>query len=156
MIDLVRADGELVEVQTGGFSGPGKKLDALLDEYRFRIVHSVAAERQIVRVDGRGEIVAVRRSPTRVTAVAVFDKLVAFPSLPTHPNLTLEVPLLREDHIRASEPRSWGRRTRDPGERRLIDVLDRIEIRDPTDVLDVRPSLPSKPFSSRELPIACG
>ena len=35
VIDLVRADGELVEVQTGGFSALGPKLDGLLDEYRF-------------------------------------------------------------------------------------------------------------------------
>jgi len=39
VIDLVRADGELVEVQTGGFSGLGKKVDALLAEHRVRIVH---------------------------------------------------------------------------------------------------------------------
>ena len=31
VIDLVRADGELVEVQTGGFGALGTKLDALLD-----------------------------------------------------------------------------------------------------------------------------
>jgi hypothetical protein len=74
VIDLVRADGEPVEVQTGGFSGLGKKLDALLAEHRVRIVHPVAAERRIVRVDDRGEVVSVRRSPKRATAVVVFDK----------------------------------------------------------------------------------
>jgi hypothetical protein len=38
VIDLVRADGELVEVQTGGFGALAGKLDALLDEHRIRIV----------------------------------------------------------------------------------------------------------------------
>ncbi|MCZ4491755.1 MAG: hypothetical protein JWP53_686, partial [Conexibacter sp.] len=38
VIDLVRADGELVEIQTGGFSPLGPKLDALLDGHRMRIV----------------------------------------------------------------------------------------------------------------------
>ena len=47
---------------------------------------------------------AARRSPKRATAVEVFDKLVAFPSLLTHPNLTIEVLLLREDHIRRPQP----------------------------------------------------
>ena len=51
VIDLVRADGELVEVQTGNFGALGKKLDVLLDEHRVRVVHPVAAERRIVRVD---------------------------------------------------------------------------------------------------------
>ena len=65
VVDLVRADGELVEVQTGGFGALGNKLDALLDEYRIRVVHPVAAERRIVRVDEHGQVLAARRSPKR-------------------------------------------------------------------------------------------
>ena len=156
VIDLVRADGELVEVQTGGFSALGRKLDALLDEHRFRIVYPVAAERRIVRVDGDGEISSVRRSPKRAGVVEVFDKLVAFPSLLTHPHLTIEVLLLCEDHVRGGRPERAGRRTRDPGERRLIDVLDRVEVREPDDVLTMLPPLPSDPFSTRQLAAQLG
>jgi hypothetical protein len=151
VIDLVRADGELVEVQTGGFGALGNKLDALLDEHRVRIVHPVAAERRIVRIDEHGGVPSVRRSPRRATALEVFDKLVAFPSLLTHPSLTIEVFLLREDHIRSDRPRVSRRRTRDPGERRLIEVLDRVELRSPTDVIAMLPTLPFEPFSTREL-----
>jgi hypothetical protein len=151
VIDLVRADGELVEVQTGGFGALGAKLDALLDQHRFRIVHPIAAERRIVRLDEHGEVTSARQSPKRATAVEVFDKLVAFPSLLTHPNLTIEALLLREDHVRAARPLTSRRRTRDPGERRLVEVLDRIEFRSPNDVFQVLPSVPSEPFSTREL-----
>jgi hypothetical protein len=151
VIDLVRADGELVEVQTGGFGALGQKLDALLDEHRVRIVHPVAAERRIVRVEEHGEIASVRQSPKRATAVAVFDKLVAFPSLVSHPNLTIEVLLLREDHVRATRPRTSRRRTRDPGQRRLVEVLDRIELRSASDLRRVLPTLPCEPFTTREL-----
>lgn len=151
VIDLVRADGELVEVQTGAFGALSRKLDALLDEHRFRIVHPVAAERRIVRADEHGEVISVRRSPRRATAVDVLDKLVAFPSLLSHPNLTLEVLLLREDHVRAAQPVTSGHRRRDPGERRLVDVLDRVEIKAPEDILGVLPELPREPFSTREL-----
>jgi hypothetical protein len=151
VIDLVRADGELVEVQTGGFGALGTKLDALLDEHRVRVVHPVAAERRIVRVDEHGEVASVRQSPKRATALEVFDKLVAFPSLLIHPNLTIEVLLLREDHVRAARPLASRGRTRDPGERRLVEVLDRVEFRSPNDVLGVLPTLPPDPFSTREL-----
>ena len=151
VIDLVRADGELVEVQTGGFGPLGAKLDALLDEYRIRIVHPVALERRIVRVDEHGEVVSIRRSSKRGTAVEVFDKLVAFPSLLTHPNLTVEVLLVREDHIRAARPVTVRRRTRDPGERRLRDVADRVELRGVRDILRALPPLPTEPFTTREL-----
>jgi len=151
VIDLVRADGELVEVQTGGFGALGRKLDALLDDHRIRVVHPVAAERRIVRLDEHGEVLGARRSPKRVTAVAVFDELVAFPSLLSHPNLTIEVLLLREDHIRRAQPTTARRRTRDPGERRLVEVLDRVVLRTPQDILAALPALPLEPFSTREL-----
>lgn len=151
VIDLVRADGELVEVQTGGFGPLGKKLDALLDEHRVRIVHPVAAECRIVRVDEHGQVLSARRSPKHATAVAVFDKLVAFPSLLTHPNLTVEVLLGREEHIRRPHPVTTRRRTRDPGERRLVEVLDRVAMRSRQDILAALPALPAEPFSTREL-----
>jgi hypothetical protein len=151
VIDLVRADGELVEVQTGSFGALGKKLDALLDEHRIRVVHPIAAERRIVRVDEHGQVLGARRSPKRATAMAVFHELVAFPSLLTHPNLTLEVLLLREDHIRRPQPVNARGRTRDPGERRLVEILDRITFRTPQDVLGAMPELPLEPFSTQEL-----
>ncbi|MET0770089.1 MAG: hypothetical protein ABW081_09255 [Solirubrobacteraceae bacterium] len=156
VIDLVRADGELVEVQTGGFGALGAKLDALLDEHRMRIVYPVAAERRIVRVDEHGEVLGARRSPKRATAVAVFDKLVSFPSLLTHPNLTIEVLLLSEDHIRGPAPTTTRRRTRDPGQRRLVDVLDRVTLRTTGDILAVLPALPPEPFSTSELATVLG
>jgi hypothetical protein len=158
VIDLVRADGELVEVQTGGFGALGRKLDALLDEHRMRVVHPVAAERRIVRVDEHGEVLAVRQSPKRATAIEVFDKLVAFPSLLTHPNLTIEVLLLREDHIRRPQPVTKRGRTRDPGERRLVELLDRVVLRTSDDIVAALPPLPSEPFSTAELAalLGCG
>jgi hypothetical protein len=160
VIDLVRADGELVEIQTGGFSPLGPKLDKLLDRHRMRIVHPVPAERRIVRVDEHGEVLSARRSPRRGAALDVFDRLVSFPSLLAHPNLTVEVLLCREDHVRAPEAgrsRS-GRRRRDPGQRRLVDVLERVELASPGDAAALLPSAlgAGEPFTTRELAAALG
>jgi hypothetical protein len=158
VIDLIRADGELVEVQTGGFGPLGPKLDALLDEHRFRIVHPVAAERRIVRVDEHGEVLSIRRSPKHGTVVDVFDKLTAFPALLTHPNLTVEVLLLGEDHVRSASPVTARRRTRDPGARRLREVIGRIDLNDTDDVVRALPPLPRQPFTTRQLAslLGCG
>ena len=158
VIDLVRADGELVEIQTGGFSPLGPKLDALLDHHRMRIVHPVAAERRILRVDDDGQLLSARRSPRRAGALELFDRLVSFPSLLAHPNLAIEVPLCREDHVRAPGPtrsRS-GRRTRDPGERRLSEVLDTVVLEGPADVAALIPASLGEPFTTRELGAALG
>lgn len=159
VIDVVRADGELVEVQTGSFSPLGPKLDALLDAHRMRIVHPVAAERRIVRLDADGAVLHARRSPLRGSALDVFDRLVAFPSLLGHPHLVVEVVLCREDHVRQAAPgrsRS-GRRRRDPGERRLVEVLASMELAGPADVAALLPAaLGAAPFSTRELAVALG
>lgn len=158
VIDLVRADGELVEVQTGTFAALGPKLDALLDEHRMRIVHPIAAERRIVRVDAGGEVLSARRSPRRATAIDVFDQLVSCPSLLTHPHLVVEVLLLREDHVRGAGPIPARRpgRTRDPGQRRLVEVLDRHELAGPDDLLALLPPLPRAPFTTRDLATLAG
>ena len=152
VIDLVRADGELVEIQTGSFSPLGPKLDALLDEHRVRIVYPVPASRRIVRVSEEGEVLSARRSPARGAAVDVFDKLVSFPSLVGHPNLVIEVALCSEDHVRGVAPVRVRRRTRDPGERRLVEVLSRVEVRTPRDALSLLAApLPEGEFTTREL-----
>jgi hypothetical protein len=156
VIDLVRADGELVEFQTGGFAPLGPKLDALLDEHRMRIVHPIAAERRIVRVDEQGEVVTVRRSPVRGAAPHVFDRLVTFPSLLAHPNLVVEVLLCREDHVRAPQPGRGRRFKRDPGERRLVEVLERVELRSPSDALALLPGDLGRDFTNRDLAGALG
>ncbi|MCW3038991.1 MAG: hypothetical protein JWM31_896 [Solirubrobacterales bacterium] len=158
VIDLVRADGELVEIQTGGFGPLGPKLDALLDEHRVRIVHPVAAERRIVRLSAEGEVLSARRSPRRAGVADIFDRLVTFPSLLAHPHLTLEVLLTREEHIRGEAPVVRRRRTKDHGERRLVDIAERVVLRTPQDVLAALPPLPQDPFSTRELGqlLGCG
>lgn len=155
VIDLVRADGELVEIQTGGFGPLGPKLDALLDQHRMRIVHPVPAERRIVRVDADGLVLSERRSPKAASVLEVFDRLVAFPSLVGHPHLTIEVLRCREDHVRGPAPTRTGgnrRRTKDPGTRHLDAVLGSHEVRRPSDVLGLLGvDLPDEPFTTRTL-----
>jgi hypothetical protein len=157
VIDLVRADGELVELQTGGFSPLRAKLDALLDRHRMRIVHPVAAERRIVRVGDGGELLSARRSPKRDGVTAIFDGLVSFPTLLGHPHLTIEVLLCREDHVRAAAPVRGRRYLRDPGERRLAEVLGSVVLAGPDDAAALLPAeLDGEPFTTRELAGAMG
>ena len=77
----------------------------------------------------------------------------SFPTLLSHPNLTVEVLLCREDHVRAPAPVRGRRYLRDPGERRLIEVLERIELRGAADAAALVPRL-AEPFTTRELATA--
>ncbi len=81
IIDVVQADGELVEVQTGGFKPLRAKLERLLDYHPMRIVHPVA----------------IKKRRTARKLLNIFEKLVSFPTLITHPNLTVEVVFVREE-----------------------------------------------------------
>ena len=150
VIDLVRSDGELVEIQTGGFSPLRAKLDALLDRHRVRIVHPVPASRRIIRVDEDGLVLSTKASPKKPTVAAIFEGLVSFPTLLSHPNLTIEVLLCREDHVRKPAPVRGRRYLRDPGERRLTEVLERIELKGATDAAALIPRFP-EPFTTKEL-----
>jgi hypothetical protein len=150
VIDLVRQDGELVEIQTGGFSPLRAKLDALLDRHRVRIVHPVPAQRRIIRMDEHGEVLSTKASPKKPTAATIFEGLVSFPTLLDHPNLTIEVLLCKEDHIRKPAPVRGRRYLRDPGERRLTEVLQRIELRTGTDAAALIPAF-DEPFTTKEL-----
>lgn len=150
VIDLVRADGELVEVQTGGFSPLRAKLDALLDRHRVRIVHPVPTERRIIRVDEHGEVLSTRPSPKKPGATLIFETLVSFPTLLGHPNLTIDVLLCREDHIRAPAPVRGRRYLRDPGQRRLREIIECVELTGPADLAKLLPRLET-PFTTREL-----
>ena len=153
VIDLVRADGELVEIQTGSFSPLRAKMDALLDGHRMRIVHPIPERRRIVRVDEEGLVLSARPSPKRPGAAAVFEGLVSFPTLLGHPNLVVEALLCEEDHVRAPAPARGRRYTRDPGERRLVSVLERVVLAGPQDAARLLPPM-DEPFTTRELAAA--
>lgn len=91
IIDVVQADGELVEIQTGGFKPLRSKLERLLDFHRMRIVHPVMIQK--------------RRTPRKL--LDIFEKLVSFPTLITHPNLSLDVVFVRKGSLEVADLQSF-------------------------------------------------
>src|SRR5947207_1927111 len=155
VVDIARAWGEVVEIQTRGFGRLRPKLVRLLDEHPVLVVHPVAAERRVVRVDARGEVVSARRSPKRDGPLALFDELVFMPSALEHPNLAVEVALTREDVVHGP-PDGRRRRRRPAGQRRLVEVVDRVRFDEPAQLAALLPAALEEPFSVRELATALG
>lgn len=156
--DLVRPDplrGDLiVEVQTGSFSALKRKLPSLLDRHRVCLVHPIALEKWIVRLDAAGRQVSRRKSPRRGAIEDLFLELVSVPGLMAHPGLTLEVLLTREEEVRAPAHRArrrWRRRDWRVADRRLIDVVKSVEFQRPRDFLVFIPPTLPQPFTSRAL-----
>lgn len=151
VVDLVR-DGQLIEIQTRGFSSMRRKLDRLLDLYATRVVYPVAAEKWIVKLDECGNEASRRRSPKRGIAADVCAELVSFPSLLSHPNLVLEVALIEEEEIRRPDAkRGWRRGGYVIEERRLIGVRETVEIGSPDALRDLIPKGLPDPFTTADL-----
>jgi hypothetical protein len=156
VIDLVRGD-VLIEIQTSGFSAMRRKLTALLGDHAVHVVHPIAVERRIVKVDGDGEVLSRRRSPKRGSPLHLFEELVSWPELVAHPHLTVEVLLVREEEIRRFDGRR-GRRRRGwvVEERRLVEVVDRITVEAPADLAGFLPSTLPPEFTTADLATALG
>jgi hypothetical protein len=152
VVDLVR-DDVLIEVQTRGFSSLKRKLTALLERgHRVRIVHPIPARKWIIKVDGDGEEIDRRKSPKHGDYVDVFAELVSFPALVTHPGLTIEILLTHEEEYRFHDPaRAWRRRGWVVRERRLVGVVDGMEIDGPDDLASLLPEGLPDPFTTADL-----
>jgi hypothetical protein len=147
----------LLEIQTRSFSAIRPKLYALLATHRVRLVYPVACEKWIVKIKPTGAIISRRRSPKRGCVEHVFDELVSFPDLMSHPNLTLDVVLTREEEIRCNDGKgSWRRGGWSVRDRRLIEVADVITFSESRDFLRFLPLELADPFTSRDLAKSLG
>ena len=151
VVDLVRG-GLLIEIQTRGFSSMRWKFDRLLDSHAMRLVHPVAAKKWIVKLDEDGREVSRRRSPKRGIAADVCEELVSFPSLLSHPNFILEIVLVAEEEVRRPDAKKgWRRGGFVIEERRLVDVLETIEVGSPEELLGLLPEGLPDPFTTVDL-----
>ena len=150
VVDLVRGD-LLIEIQTRSFSAMRRKLDRLLDAHPMRLVHPIAAEKWIRKIDESGTEVSRRRSPKRGIAADVCAELVSFPALLDHPNFTLEVLLVQEEEVQRPDAKNWRRKGWTVAERRLVGVLACAAFHTPQDLRTLLPRDLPDPFTSAHL-----
>ena len=126
VIDLVRTDGELVEVQTGhvGQLKP-KVLNLAAKGYKVRVVYPVSTERELRRLDpSTGEILSIRKSPKRGDEYSFFDELVYAPELIAAHNVIFETLLVKTAETKTRDGKgSWWRRGDSTIDKELIAVL---------------------------------
>jgi hypothetical protein len=151
VVDLARPD-ELVEFQTGNFGSMRVKLAALLERHQVRVVHPVAVETSILRIDADGVVRSRRRSPLHGYGLSLFDELVSLPTLATHPSLTFEVVLVRVEEHRVDAPRT--RRRRKPWQvvdRVLVELLGAQTYGGAAGLGSVLPASLGEPFTTLDL-----
>jgi len=152
VIDLVREE-LLIEIQTRGFASMKQKVAALVGlGHQVRIVHSIPLDRWIVKIDADGTVLSRRRSPRHGKPTDVFAELVSFPDLLVHPNLEVEVLLTIEEEYRRHAPgQAWRRRGWTVVERRLIEVVDTLLLKQPEDLIGLLPDDLPETFTTADL-----
>lgn len=159
VVDLVRSDGELVEVQTGNLCKLAPKVLALAASGRkVRVVHPIAAETTIRRLDPKTEeLVSTRRSPKRGDLYDLFEELTQAPGLIAARNLSVEVLLVRaiETKIRDGSG-SWWRKGDRKVDRELVEVISSRVMRTKGQWLALIPKSLPEPWSSVSLGAALG
>ena len=151
-IDVVQGN-LLIEIQTGNFSAIKEKLISLLPSHPILLVHPIAIEKKIIQFPATGETpLYKRKSPRRGRLEDLFSELIRIPQLIAHPNLQIEVLLIREEEIRRADGRgSWRRKGTSIIDHRLIEVVNRSHFTQPADFdRFIPPGLPEL-FTSRDI-----
>ncbi len=153
VIDLVRDDELLIEIQTAGFASMKQKLRSLLDQgFRVRVVHPIPVRKWIVKVDDEGVEISRRRSPKRGEVTDVFAELVSIPRLVTEPGFEIEVVLIEEEEIRRHTPgKSWRRKGWSVAERRLLEVGESVRLASAADLAALLPETLADRFTTADL-----
>lgn len=159
VVDLVKSDGELVEVQTKSLGKIAAKVLALAAAgHRVRIVHPVSVETSIRRIDpATGEHLSTRRSPKRGDVYSVFEELVHASGLIAARNVSLEVVLVKTIETRSRDGSgSWRRRGDRTADRELAEILSSRVFSSRADWLRLIPRSLEPPWSSGSLGEALG
>jgi hypothetical protein len=136
-IDAIR-DDELIEVQCASLSAIRDKCQDLLKRHQLRVVKPVVIRTRIAKVKKSGGPITSRRlSPKRGTVLDVFDELIYFTRVFPHSNLTIEVPLIHVEQVRAPAKKKRWRRRKDfkVDDVKLESIEGTIELREPADLL---------------------
>ena len=154
VIDIVRSD-LLIEIQTRSFSSIKRKLTTLLESHKVRLVHPIAVEKWIVKPATETSAATRRKSPRRGSPHDLFAELVSFPHLVAHPNLSIDVVLIRaEEEWRHDGTHGWRRKGWVVEERRLLEVIEVTSIDSPNDLVDLLPGDLSQEFTTADLAAA--
>jgi hypothetical protein len=150
-IDIVRS-GELIEIQTANFAAIKNKLRKLLPDHQMRLVYPIAKERWIIRTDIQGQQLKRRKSPKRGRLEDLFDELIRIPGLISHPNLNIEALLIQDEVVWQDDGRgSWRRKGWSVADRRLISVLESVQLYWPDSYREWVPAQLADGFTNRDL-----
>lgn len=154
VVDVLRADGEIVEVQTGHFGQIKSKLLSFAQKgYRVRLVYPIAVQTEIQRLDPvTGELLSRRRSPKRGNFYQIFAELIRAPELIAAPNVTIQIIFVKSVVVKVRDGTgSWWRNGDRIIDRELAEVVASQDFSSKEEWQGLLPSSLSPPFTTSSL-----
>jgi hypothetical protein len=150
-VDVVR-DGLLIEIQTRSFSSIRDKLKDLVKNNQVRLVHPIAQNKWIIRINNDGKQLSRRKSPRCGRVEDIFYELVYLPKLLADPNFELEVALVDLEETWIDDGKgSWRRRRWSIHDKKMLSLSERRLFRSPMDFKQLIPASLPETFTSKEL-----
>jgi hypothetical protein len=156
--DGMKADGEIIEVQTGSFAPLKAKMKELAAAGKARIIYPVAVIKKIEVYEpasgrvGRKKKLSLlyrRKSPIKGSFWNLFDALIYAPELPLVGGLSIEVALVETIEKRVKDGKgSWRRKGMSVIDRELIALRESILFKKPADYLRFIPFKKKEEFTS--------
>lgn len=158
IVDILRPDGEVVEIQTSAFGQLRAKIQSLAPSHPITIVYPLIQKKYIVKLDPRdGSILSRRASPKRQVIMDLFGELVYFPTLLNHKGVRLLCLFVECEELRSEDGRgSFRRHFQSILDKRLSLVGDSVVFESPTDLLRLLPKGLAPDFTSQDLAKAAG
>ena len=152
--DGIRADGEVVEIQTGSFAPLRKKVREYTAAGKVRIVHPIAANKRIETYDSAGNPISGRKSPAHGTPWNLFDALVHAPELPLTRGVTIEILMVDMVERRVNDGAgSWRRKGVRLAGKDILEFKERIILAKPADYLIFVPFGSGEEFTAKTLAV---
>ena len=150
-VDVIRGD-LLIEIQTRSFSSIRDKLRDLANDHKVRLVHPIAQQKWVIRLNESGTQVSKRKSPKRGRVEDIFYELVYLPKLLMNPNFELEVALVDLEEYWIDDGKgSWRRRRWSIHDKRMVEMKERKLFQSPCDFLVLLPESLPDAFTSTML-----
>jgi len=150
--DGVRADGELIEIQTGSFAPLRRKTREFAAAGKVRIVHPIPANTLLETHDPAGKLLSRRKSPAHGTPWNLFDALVHAPEIPLIDGVTVEILMVDITQRRVNDGTgSWRRKGVRIAGKDITAFNERIVLTGTSDYRFFVPFAPDEEFTAKSL-----
>jgi hypothetical protein len=151
IIDILR-ENLIIEVQTKNFSALKKKIQALAEKHKVRLVYPLPEKKWITYVTKDLIVLSKRKSPRKGKLTDLFRELVMISHMIGEESFSLEVLFIDEEEVRCDDGKgSWRRRGVSIKDRRLLKVNDQFLFQTKADYLKILPDSLNDVFTNREL-----